>query len=75
MVLLLIDVDPLAGDVDIDVNASIRCFCECTLFNDELLVADDVLKLLPEMLFAFEMQPPLPNDTAFSNDSARRGVE
>lgn len=70
-------VDALTG-VDIDVSASIRCFCKWTLFNDALLFVDDVLKLLPlivPILFTFEMQLELPKETAFSSDSASRGVE
>lgn len=70
-------VDPLTG-VDTDVSASIRCFCECTLFNDELPFVDDVLKLLlliVPILFTFDIQLALPKETAFSSDSASRGVE
>lgn len=72
-------VDPLAV-VDIDVSASIRCFCECTLFKADALppFVVDVPKLLLLMaprLFTFERQLALPNDTAFSSDSASRGVE
>lgn len=60
----------------IDANASIRCFCRCTLFR--LLCGDvDELKLLLlrfDMWFAFDMQL-LPNDATFSSDSASRGDE
>lgn len=71
--------DIVVDPVEIVANESIRCFwCICgALFSVVEPFVFDVLKLLlliwPRLLAAFARQL-LPNDTLFSNDSAKRGA-